>query len=190
MAAYQPFLNLLPAPPSPQDAEDADPNAEPDADSTITSYAPAAAAAYASSVWAHTRDPRGLIIPHSAALLPSSTDTPPSIGTAITLHPDMFHTSTSQGEPGVAAAPANALVHPLIEFLTVRDPHRFPRPRPLPASAALRPARSPLLFIDVALPEERVGVSRRNVHEGLLVAHICSSLLGLLPGMFHTLSYH
>jgi hypothetical protein len=63
-------------------------------------------------------------------------------------------------------------------------PAILPLRQPLPVTQ-LMPERSPLLFIDVRMPEQRDGSSYANPHEAAVVAHVCASLIGVLPGKLY-----
>jgi hypothetical protein len=81
-----------------------------------------------------------------------------------------------------ASRGAVSLVMPFVQSC----PATLPLCRTLPATQ-LMPERSPLLFIDVRMPEQRDGSSYANPHEAAVVAHVCASLIGVLPGKLHHL---
>jgi hypothetical protein len=81
-----------------------------------------------------------------------------------------------------ASIAAVNLLPVVLRALRSRFPATFPSPTLL-QPADPRPARCPLLFIDVSLAEASEGTSRVNEHEAAIVAHVCASLLGVLPDM-------
>jgi hypothetical protein len=113
-------------------------------------------------------------------------DEPPAADTHLLASPFMFEASAlPTGAKGRyisrAAVGAQRMLLTLVKALQMGRAAEYPVPRLLTPHAPC-PARSPLLFIDVNMPEQVSGVTKLNGHEALLVSHICASLLGLLPG--------